>query len=228
LSGVEVGATAVANLLERRAVVPLSLAWHAALIVALGILFGALVGRWTTRRAGVMAVSAGAAYFAVAYWQFASHFVWLPLVVPLLLQLPGSFAVTLWWNYRELAEQRERVRTALGYYVPQSLVRSLSEQTLSPGADRQLLHGTCLVTDAEHYTSVAERLPPEQLALLVNEYYQAIFRVVQAHGGEISDTAGDSMVAVWASSRPNADARLRAAQAAVAILAAVEGFNRAH
>jgi adenylate cyclase len=52
--------------------------------------------------------------------------------------------------------------------------------------------------------------------------------VVQAHGGEISDTAGDSMVAVWASGKPDAGARLRAARASLAILAAVEEFNRSH
>jgi adenylate cyclase len=75
---------------------------------------------------------------------------------------------------------------------------------------------------------VAERLQPAALAVLVNEYYQTIFRVVEAHGGEISDTAGDSMVAVWASAKPDAGARLRAARASLAILDAVEQFNRAH
>lgn len=136
--------------------------------------------------------------------------------------------MAVWWSYRDLAAQRERVRTALGYYVPRSVVAGLTEETLTPGADRQLLYGTCLVTDAENYTSVAERLPPAELAALVNDYYRAIFGVVKAHGGEISDTAGDSMVAVWASGRPDADARLRAAQASLAILDAVEEFNRAH
>ncbi len=228
LSGVELAATAVANLLEQRALAPLPLPLHGALIVLLGIAFGTLVARSTVPRAAGLAALAGALYFAVAYWQFTSAYLWLPLVVPLLLQLPASFGAAVWWNYRELAEQRERVRTALGYYVPPALARRLTEQTLAPGADRQLLHGTCLVTDAEHYTSVAERLPPAELVALVNDYYQAIFRVVQAHGGEISDTAGDSMVAAWASGRPDAGARLRAAQAALAILDAVEEFNRAH
>jgi adenylate cyclase len=36
------------------------------------------------------------------------------------------------------------------------------------------------------------------------------------------------MVALWASGKPDATARLRAAQASLAILDAVEGFNRAH
>jgi adenylate cyclase len=228
LSGVELAATAVANLLQQRTLASLPLPLQGALIVLLGIAFGTLVGRSTVLQAAGVAALAGAVYFAVAYWQFTSAHVWLPLVVPLAIQLPASFGAAVWWNYRELAEQRERVRTALGYYVPPSLALKLTEQTLAPGADRQLLHGTCLVTDAERYTSVAERLSPVELAVLVNDYYQAIFRVVKAHGGEISDTAGDSMVAAWASGRPDAGARLRAARASLAILAAVEEFNRAH
>jgi adenylate cyclase len=92
----------------------------------------------------------------------------------------------------------------------------------------ELLHGTCLVTDAENYTSVAESLAPTELAALMNEYYGTIFGVVQNYGGEISDTAGDSMVAVWASAEPDALARQRAAQAATAILAAVDEFNGRH
>jgi adenylate cyclase len=143
----------------------------------------------------------------------------------LLLQAPAAFGVALWWSFRELAAQRERVRTALGYYVPPALARRLAAQTVTIAAGRQLLHGTCLVTDAEQYTAVAEKLAPEDLASLMNDYYAAIFRVVEAHGGEVSDTAGDSMVAVWASAEPDAAARSRAAQAALGILAAVDEFN---
>ena len=228
LSGVEIGATAVANLLEQRGLLSLPVPLHAALVFALGVMFGALVGRARMVHATAATLGAGGAYFAAAYGQFAIYDVWLPLVVPLLVQLPASFGVAVWWNYRELAEQRERVRTALGYYVPQALARRLSEQTLLPGADRQLLHGTCLVTDAERYTSIAESVSPEALAALMNDYYEAIFGVVEEYGGEISDTAGDSMVAVWASGRPDPRSRQRAAQAAVAILDAVEDFNRRH
>ncbi len=228
LSGVEVGATALANLLEQRTLRSLPLGLHVALVVALGMGFGAFVGRQTMLGAGAAVVLGAAGYFAVALWQFSSYYVWLPLVVPLLVQLPLGFGVAVWWNYRDVAQQRERVRTALGYYVPVSVARRLTEQSVSIGAGRQLLHGTCLVTDAEHYTSVAERLPPAELAALMNDYYEAIFRVVQTYGGEISDTAGDSMIAVWTNVEPDAAARLRAAHASLAILEAVAAFNRGH
>jgi len=228
LSGVEVGATALANLLEQRTLRPLPLWLHVALVVAIGIGFGAFVGRQTMLRASAAVVVGALGYFALALWQFSSYYVWLPLVVPLLVQLPLGFGVAVWWNYRDVAQQRERVRTALGYYVPTSVARRLTEQSVSIGTNRQLLHGTCLVTDAEHYTSVAERLTPTELAALMNDYYEAIFRVVQDYGGEISDTAGDSMIAVWASAELDPAARLRAAKASLAILDAVDEFNRRH
>ena len=228
LSGVEVGATVVGNLLEQRTLQPLPLPLHVALVALFGVAFGSVIGRLSMARAAGVALGVAALYCMVAVWQFTSYEVWLPLVVPLLLQLPVALGVAIWWNYREVAVQRERVQTALGYYVPKSVARRLSDQALSVGSNRELLHGTCLVTDAEHYTSVSETLSPVDLAALMNDYYRAIFRVVQLHGGEISDTAGDSMIAVWASVEPDARVRLRAAQAAVAILDAVEEFNCAH
>jgi adenylate cyclase len=219
------GATAIANLLEQRTLVPLPVPWHLGLLLALGLAFGAGIARLATRHAAALALGFGAAYFSIGYWLFAVYDVWLPLVVPLLLQVPSGFAVALWRNYRELNLQRERVRTALGYYVPASVARRLAEQTVSMGSSRRLLHGTCLFTDAEQYTAVAEGLRPDALAALMNDYYRALFRVVQEHGGEISDTAGDSMVAVWASAEPDAAGRSRAIDAATAILGAVDAFN---
>jgi adenylate cyclase len=225
LSGVEIGATIFGNLLERRALTPLSRPAHLVLLLALGVLVAAAAALGRARLVLVVLGAGAALYAGLAYWLFAHEQFWLPLVVPLLLQWPVAAGVALWWSYRELGAQRERVRYALGHYVPQSLARRLAEQAVGVGAPSELLHGTCLVTDAEEYTTVAERLRPDELAALMNAYYAAIFRVVEAHGGEISDTAGDSMIAIWASVAPDAEARARAARAALAILAAVDVFN---
>lgn len=225
LSGVEVGATAFANLLDERSLMPLPMPLHLLLVLVLGGGFGAALVGLTTSRAAIVTAAGAAAYFGVAYWQFASYSVWLPLVVPLLAQLPAGFFAVVRRNYLDLALQRERVNTALGYYVPRALARRLAEQSLATSSERQLLHGTCLYTDAEHYTTVSEALHPEELVVLMNEYYRTMFSVVERYGGEISDTAGDSMVAVWASAQPDARMRRRASEAALALLTAVDDFN---
>ena len=96
---------------------------------------------------------------------------------------------------------------------------------MSAVANRQLLHGTCLFTDAEEYTTVSEALRPEELAGLMNDYYQAMFRVVERHGGMVSDTSGDSMVALWATTTPDSTSRIKACRAALEIVEAVAEFN---
>lgn len=225
LSGVEVGATAFANLLAGRSLTPLPMPLHYLLLLMFGGGFGVAVFGLSTRRAAFVTATAGAVYFGTAYALFARQALWLPLVVPLLAQLPAGFIAAVWRNYRELALQRERVNTALGHYVPRALARRLAEQSLATGSARQLLHGTCLYTDAENYTTVSEGLRPEELMALMNDYFRTMFTVVERYGGEISDTAGDSMVAVWAGARPDAGVRQRAVHAAQALLTAVDEFN---
>ncbi len=226
LSGVEVGATAFANLLDTRSVRPLPMWLHLVLVLLLGLTFGVMFWPLRSRAALLGALFVVGAYGGFAYWQFVVYSEWWPLAVPLFAQLPAAVALVLWRNYAELAQQRQRVHTALGYYVPPAVANRLAEQTTAMEASRQLLHGTCLVTDAEQYTALAERLGPEPLAALMNDYYGVLFRIVEQFGGEISDTAGDSMVAVWATAEPNPSVQARALSASVAMIEAVEEFNR--
>jgi adenylate cyclase len=215
LSGVEIGATAFANLLGQTALVPLGMPVHLLLVLVWGALFGTWLAWLSTSRAFAVAVLAAGAYFAIVYWQFAAQSLWLPLIVPLGIQLPLALGVAVFLNYRQLVAQRTRVQTALGYYVPSELAQRLAEQSVHAGANRQLLHGTCLFTDAQEYTTVSEALRPDELAALMNDYYGVMFEVVTRHGGSISDTAGDSMVATWASAQPDAALRTRACRAAI-------------
>jgi adenylate cyclase len=224
LSGVEIAATAFANLLEGRTVRALSMPAHLGLVSAFGFVLGGVLFGLSTARAAAAAFALAAVYGVAALWLFSSAALWLPSLVPL-LQAMAAFAFIVTVNYRALTVQRERVRTALGYYVPRELARRLAEQSVSLAAGRELLHGTCLYSDAERYTAIAEAVAPTELATLMNDYYRELFRVVEEHGGQISDTAGDSMVAVWASARPEPAMRERAVAAAAAMLRAVDAFN---
>jgi adenylate cyclase len=224
LSGVEIGASAFANLLDRRSLIPLSMPTHLLLVIGWGFLLGLVVVS-STRAALTLAALAAALYAATAYWAFSQHAVWLPVLVPLFVQVPAAALGAVCLNYVLLMRQRERVQDALGYYVPRAFVNRLAEQSVSAAASRQLLHGACLFTDAEEYTTVSEALRPDDLAALMNDYYRVMFRVVERHGGMVSDTSGDSMVALWASAMPDPSSRIKACRAALEMVEAVAEFN---
>jgi adenylate cyclase len=225
LSGVEIGATAFANLLERRSIAPLAMPLHLGLVVLWGFCIGAALACFSAGRATALALLAAAAYCAVVWLAFESS-VWLPALVPLGVQIPAALIALAVLQQRDLAAERTRIRTALGYYVPASMVGKLAEQSMSVESDRALLHGTCLFTDAEHYTTVSEALRPDELAALINAYFAALFSVVERYGGFVSDTSGDSMVAVWTTALPDPASRASACAAAVELLRAVDDFNR--
>ena len=67
---------------------------------------------------------------------------------------------------------------------------------------------------------------PQELGSLMNNYYDTIFKQVKAHGGNISDIVGDSMLAIWASSVDDADLRAKACMSALDIACAIDKFNQ--
>jgi adenylate cyclase len=76
------------------------------------------------------------------------------------------------------------------------------------------MYGTCLYSDAEHYTRLSEDLAPEALAELMNRYYESLFTPVRQQQGIISDIVGDAMLAIWAAHTPEQAMRRNALEAA--------------
>jgi len=228
LSGVEIGATAFANLLTTDSVRPLSMPAHLLAVFVWGVLLTAGLASLATLSAIIAAVIASVAYLTWAWYQFASFNVWLPLVVPLVVQVPLALSAAVLLNYRELNAQRERIQAALGHYVPAKIVAKLAQETFDARADRELVHGTCLVSDAEQFTRLSESLPPVELAELMDDYYRVLRSAAERHGGFVADLSGDSMVATWTQAKPSPQSKRAACLAAFDVLAEVDAFNREH
>lgn len=226
VSGVEIAATTFANLLERRPVTQPT--WGSQIMIlglwglGLGFVLRFLPGL------GIVAVAmaAGILYLGTAYLAFDRSGYWLPLVTPLLWQTPLAVVAALLWRYLDVQREKQNIRRAFGYHLPPQVVDELASGTTDLAADGRLMHGICLATDAEQYTRLSEQLAPGELRELMNRYYAVIFEPVRLAGGIVSDVIGDAMLAIWAAKVPEPHIRERACQAALAILAAVDAFNR--
>jgi adenylate cyclase len=225
LSGVEIAATAFANLLEDRPVRPLSVhlsllnvfLWGAALAIVC-VLLAPLPAA-----AGVLVL--GALYLTVAASRFSGGGIWSPLVVPLLIQAPLAVFGILGWKYFVTDREQKVIKKAIGYYLPDVVIEKLSADFGGPDRSRTTVYGTCLFTDAEEYTRLSEDMKPEDLAALLNRYYETLFRKVKENGGNVSDIIGDAMLAIWAAPSPDADLRDRACLAALGVDRALGRFN---
>ena len=226
VSGVEIAATAFANLLERRPVVQPT--WGGQIMI-LG-LWGLGIGFALRLLPGVgiiaVALAASILYLGAAYLAFERADYWLPLVTPLLWQVPLAVVAALLWHYLDVQREKQNIRRAFGYHLPPQVVDELASGTDALTSHGQLTHGICLATDAEQYARLSEQLAPEQLRELMNNYYAVIFEPVRRAGGIISDVVGDAVLAIWAAKSPEPSLRAQASRAALDIVGAVDAFNR--
>lgn len=226
LSGVEIGATAFANLLDGSTLKILSPALFIVLIVLYGVVITGLCHLPNIVVALSSALSLAVGYFYLSNYLFSSAHYWLPLVVPLLIQTPLALLLALWTRHQAANEKRLRMQHAFSHYLPGNVVTEIARNKIEPRVAGQLLHGVCLATDAENYTQLSEGLNPTKLNELINRYYAALFKPVRAHHGIISDVIGDAMLAIWPSPQASISIRKQACAAALDIVSAVEHFNR--
>jgi adenylate cyclase len=225
LSGVEIAATAFGNLLEGRAVRPARPGAQLALAVGWGLALGLLAWRRRALAAAALLLGAAAAYLAWAAYRFAADGSWLPLVGPLALQVPAAFVASVLWRFADTRREREHLANALAHYLPPQIADELARELGGVRAADRLVFGTCLSTDAHQYTTLSETMGPAELGAYMNRYYAVLFEPVKRHGGLVQDVVGDSMLAVWATTEPDASLRTRACLAALDIASAVDRLN---
>ncbi|UCF85505.1 MAG: hypothetical protein JSV50_07685, partial [Desulfobacteraceae bacterium] len=51
---------------------------------------------------------------------------WYPLAVPLLFQAPFAFFGSVMWKYFDTNKERQNIRRAFGYYLPDKIVDQLA------------------------------------------------------------------------------------------------------
>ncbi len=229
LSGVEIGATAFANLLHSSTLTTPTVEMYLGMI----ILFGFIVSFSSRCFGTVVAVSSTlvitACWGYAATWLFSNQNYWLPVAVPVLVQMPLALFTGLLWHYRDSRRERDRIRNVFGHYLPEAVVDQVVDNTSTDmGSNNRVMYGICLATDAAQYTRLAETMPAATVSRLMNNYYELLFTPVRKHDGIISDVIGDAMLALWTSPMTDKELRTKACLAALDIHKNIERARHAH
>jgi adenylate cyclase len=209
ISGVEIAATAFSNLLENTPVIPSPSHSYLLLILCWGVLVGVL-GRIAAALTALLALAGlSVLYLVVAEYQFKANGSWYPVTVPLLLQVPLGFFGAMLWNYFETDKERQNIRKALAYYIPDEMVHQVAKNIVDMKRGGQIEYGVCLFADAAGYTNLSETMEPQELGDFMHRYFEAAFEPVKQNGGLVVAVEGDAVLALWKGARPEATLRNR-------------------
>jgi adenylate cyclase len=227
LSGIELLATAVANLQTRTSLVAPAPAVRATVAIAFGAALALLLLMMSPAKG--LAATAGlcAAYLSIAVVLFRASGLWLPVLIPLLIQTPTGILYAIAHHYRDMRRKRDELRLTFGKFVPDQVIDTLLQKRAELDAVTEPVYGVCLATDAERFSTLAESMHPGQLARLLNRYFEAVFPPITKREGVISDIIGDMVLAFWTGIDPNPVMHAKACSAALELKTAVDEFNAA-
>jgi class 3 adenylate cyclase len=96
---------------------------------------------------------------------------------------------------RELEDAYGKLREIFGKYVPRKVAEAIvaGQGSLKPTQTT----ATILYSDIEGFTSIAERMPPEQVMQMLNEYFPAVIGPIDRNGGIVNQFQGDAMLVTF-------------------------------
>ncbi len=216
--GFEIHAAALDNLLHRDWLreapgwASAGIGCAAAMAIAAAVIFLPVYGTAIASAAvaAILLTVCGAAYRAgllLDLWSIA---------VAALLALIGASV----WRYRTEGKQRRYYAAAFSRYVSPKVVRQILEdpKRLELGGEKRLV--TLFFSDLQGFTSISERMGPQELVAFLNRYTTVMADVITGFDGTIDKFIGDAVMAFWGAPLEQPD------QARRALLAALECQER--
>ena len=156
----------------------------------------------------------------------------------LLALLSGQIAVSLRnADLVERLEQKVRERTeqlelrsrfieqTFGRYLSNEIADNLlrSADALDFGGSKRLV--TIMMTDLRGFSALSDRLPPETIVKLLNNYLSEMTAVIQKHNGTIDEFLGDAILTIFGAPLQRPDDADRAVACAVELQLAMASVN---
>ena len=212
--GVEIHALTFSNLLHQDALYRYPALFELAVLLLAGGLLGHLLPRTRPLAALLLAIAAAG---GIATWGSLSQLLWnrwFAWLIPVAVQIPLVLIWAIVVQAMKAYLDAEFLKRSLSFYLsPHHVQQILREpQLLKPGvAQREV---SILFSDIAQFSKIAERMQPDDLARLLNDYYETAISSIHQTGGTVMNLIGDAILAIWNAPQTQRDHQQLACRAA--------------
>lgn len=202
-SGVYIHAAIIDNLLGDRFLRRLPLWGEILLLIPIGIATGLLLARRTLQRRLAVVFVFPFVWFALALMMLTWRTLWIPVATPIGTLFLAAMGIQL----REQWEKQQLMRLFEKYVSPEtaSLIWQHKDEFFQEGELLAAeLNATVLFMDIRGFTSISEKMTPQELFRWLNRYLDTMTACIMEHGGVVDKYIGDAIMAVFGVPFPHA------------------------
>jgi adenylate cyclase len=194
-------------------------------ILLFGLGFGFLFSRVTPLYSTILVLLTLAAFGWFVYFGFAQRGEWFSFVMPAGTLAANYAAIT---SVRMIREEREKrkIRKSFSQYLSPGVIDLIErdpEKYIRPGGEMKEL--SVLFSDIRGFTTISESLTPDELVLLLNEYFGKMTDIIFATDGTLDKYIGDAIMAFWGSPYPQSDHAFRSCSCALQMVRGLADLN---
>ncbi len=165
----------------------------------------------------------------IIYWGSIQLFVHQNFLADMMSPITAvvvSYIASTIYNYITERKQKVLIKGMFSHYVNPTIVDELvaDPEKLRLGGERKEL--TVLFSDIENFTRISEKISPEYMVQILNEYLNVMTAIIFSHQGTLDKYEGDAILAFWGAPIPQDDHALRACRAALDMQQSLNGLRR--
>lgn len=212
--GVEIHANLIYTLLNQsfiRKVGPVSSSISLILLAILVILFAV---RLRFFHSLLVVLSITVIYGFLALLLFVQGNIWIELFAPVMTIFISYFTVV---SHRYLTVEKDKkiIKNQFAHYLSPEVVNELQKNRDELALGGKRMAATSFFSDIKNFTTVAEKMEPEELVALLNEYHSAMTEIVLKYGGYLDKFIGDAIMAIFGVPLPLENHTRKACKAAL-------------
>lgn len=115
----------------------------------------------------------------------------------ILLTILVLFGLHVVFRYFSEFSKKQRFMSVFGQFIPAELVQRIGQDPGSFKLEGESREMTVMFCDAHDFTSIAEKLPPNELAEMLNALFNPLTEIIYRHQGVIDKYMGDALMAFW-------------------------------
>jgi adenylate cyclase len=156
---------------------------------------------------------------------FEQWLVFLPVWAPsLTISVSWVGGVVIRWI--TVDRQKIRMRRLFNRCLHESVISDLMQHDKPPALAGEKRTVTVFFCDIRGFTSLSDRVKPEEIVARLREYFEAMCEVIYAHKGAVDKFIGDAIMAFFGTPHEDADHARHAIACALAMRERLEELNR--